>query len=483
MKQSLDFRLGQHLTITPQLQQAIRLLQLSTVELQQEIQEALESNPLLEAEDGLFEEGPEAPEGTEAATEAADTPSEERDEGGDGPEPDILESLEWESGGTGSGGEDDDLPDIEARNSLPVTLQDHLLWQLQMSALSPEDRFIATALIDSIDEQGYLTSPVRDICDLAMSELGQDVEEAEVEAVLKQIQNFDPAGVGARSLGECLRLQLRSVPRDTPGREVALMLTDDRHLELLGRRDYNQLRRLLKLRPELLQAGISLIQTLDPKPGNALSQSHADYVVPEVLVKKHRGVWRAELNPSALPKVRINAHYRGLVQRGNPSPQNRFLQDNLQGARWFLKSLQSRHETLLKVARTIVDTQRGFFDHGPEAMKPLVLHDVAETVGMHESTISRVTTNKFMWTPRGIFELKYFFSSHVPTADGGACSATAIRSLIKKMIEQEPAAKPVSDSQLVSALEQQGIQVARRTIAKYRESLNIPPSHQRKSLI
>ncbi|MHB1941739.1 MAG: RNA polymerase factor sigma-54 [Acidiferrobacteraceae bacterium] len=474
MKQSLDIRLGQHLTITPQLQQAIRLLQLSSLELRQEIQQALESNPLLEAEETDTIE--DAPNPEEPATpEASDPDTAEADEVSE-----SADAVEWEEfSGTG----DEEAPDIDGRNSLPVSLNSHLLWQVQMSSMSPADQLIASALIDSIDDDGYLTCPLAEIRDLLAPQLGPDLEEAEVEAVLHQIQNFDPLGVGARSLAECLRLQLRVLPASTPGLETALALANDTYLELLGRRDLAQLRRKLKLKPEDLQPGIALIQTLNPKPGSTMSVIHADYIVPEIIVKKHRGVWRAELNAAIIPRIRINAQYKALVQRGNPSPQNRFLQDHLQNARWFLKSLQSRNDTLLKVARTIVDRQRAFFDHGPEAMKPLVLHDVAESVEMHESTISRVTTSKYMWTPRGIFELKYFFSSHVSTADGGACSATAIRSLIKRFIEQETTSKPVSDSQIVEILEQQGINIARRTIAKYRESLNIPPSHQRKSLI
>lgn len=477
MKQSLDIRLGQHLTITPQLQQAIRLLQLSSLELRQEIQQALEANPLLESEETGPEEGLEdgVAEGGLDSAEVTE-PEKVDDEAASDP----VDIVEWEEfSGTG----DEEAPDIEGRNSLPMSLNAHLLWQLQMSPMSGPDQLIASALIDSIDDDGYLSCSLSEIRDLLAPQLGADLEDTEIEAVLHQIQNFDPLGVGARSLAECLRLQLRALPESTPGRDTALAIANDACLELLGKRDLVQLRRILKFKQETLQQGIALIQTLNPKPGSILASAHADYVIPEIIVRKHRGVWRAELNASVIPRVRINAQYRALVQRGNSSPQNRFLQDHLQNARWFLKSLKSRNETLLKVARTIVDRQRAFFDHGPEAMKPLVLHDVAESVEMHESTISRVTTSKYMWTPRGIFELKYFFSSHVSTSDGGACSATAIRSLIKKFIEQETGSKPVSDSQIVEILEQQGINVARRTIAKYRESLNIPPSHQRKSLI
>jgi len=309
------------------------------------------------------------------------------------------------------------------------------------------------------------------------------VEIDEIEAVLHQIQNYDPLGVGSRDLAECLRLQMKVLPSDTPGLKAATELATPQNLALLAGRDYTQLRRQLKLSAEDLQQVINLIQGLNPRPGNSVTSSQASYVVPDIIVKKIRGVWRADLNSDVSPNLRINRHYEKMIHRGDSSADNRYLQDQLQQARWFIKSLNSRNETLLKVARTIVDRQRAFFDHGAEAMKPLVLHDVAETVSMHESTISRVTTSKYMLTPRGIFELKYFFSSHVSTADGGTCSATAIRSIIKKLVECETPTKPISDSTIAEILSEQGINVARRTVAKYRESMSIPPSNQRKSLV
>jgi RNA polymerase sigma-54 factor len=350
-----------------------------------------------------------------------------------------------------------------------------------MTMLSERDQAIAMALIDAIDEDGYLSVSLEDI----QQALGPSdpPELDEVQAVLHQIQSFDPIGVGARDLAECLQLQLRALNGQTPSLAAAVQLATTEHLAMLAARDYTQLRRLLKLPAEDLQAAIELIQRLNPRPGSTVQASQAAYVVPDIIVKKIKGVWRADLNPDIAPRLRINRTYERMIHRGDASQQNRYLQDNLQQARWFIKSLASRNDTLLKVARMIVDRQRAFFDHGPEAMKPLVLHDIAEAVSMHESTISRVTTNKYMLTPRGIIELKFFFSSHVSTADGGTCSAVAIRSLIKKLLENESPTKPISDSKIAETLAKQGINVARRTVAKYRESMNIPPSSQRKSLI
>ncbi len=507
MKQSLDLRLGQHLTITPQLQQAIRLLQLSSIELRQEIQEALESNPLLEESEEETTDVKNEDNG-EGSTE-----SNGADESSDG---ESLEAADVELENASIGEEttndsdweerfdlpmtsstrvnDDSLPDIDARNSLPLTLRDHLIWQMQMTLFSDTDRQIATALIDAINEDGYLsckfeeiqlmlgkgegkTPSEQDKLDIAQPELD------EIEAVLHQIQNFDPVGVGARDLSECLQLQLKNLDAGMPYLKEATRLAKPEYLELLANRDYTQLRRQLKLQPEELQQTIHVIQGLNPRPGSSVQATQANYIVPDIIVRKFKGIWRTELNGEVSPRLRINQLYEKMIHRGDSSSDNRYLQDHLQQARWLIKSLNSRNETLLKVARTIVDRQRTFFDHGPEAMKPLVLHDIAESVEMHESTISRVTTNKYMLTPRGIFELKYFFSSHVATVDGGTCSATAIRSLIKKLVESESPSKPISDSKITGILEQQGINVARRTIAKYRESMNIPPSNQRKSLI
>lgn len=494
MKQSLDLRLGQHLTITPQLQQAIRLLQLSTVELQQEIQEALETNPLLEEATDESEPRAEAgADGEEAnSADTADTSSEDpADLDMERGELEAAGDGEWEdsydSAVSGTSRNDGERPDIDARNSRPQTLRDHLLWQMQMTSFSDTDRRIAEALIDAINEDGYLTSRLEEVQQILARATEDtpalDVEVDEIEAVLHQIQNFDPIGVGARDLAECLTLQLRALPADTPYLQDALALATPERLAALGARDYNQLRRSMKVTPETLHEAVQLIQRLNPRPGGTVQSTASNYIAPDIIVRKYRGVWRAELNGEVAPRLRINSLYERMIQRGDSSADNRYLQDQLQQARWFIKSLTSRNETLLKVARTIVDRQRAFFDHGPEAMKPLVLHDIAEAVSMHESTISRVTTNKYMLTPRGIFELKYFFSSHVATADGGACSATAIRSMIKKLIGSEPPNRPISDSKIAEILGGQGIHVARRTVAKYRESISIPPSNQRKSIL
>ncbi|OGI38176.1 MAG: RNA polymerase factor sigma-54 [Candidatus Muproteobacteria bacterium RBG_16_62_13] len=497
MKQSLDLRLGQHLTITPQLQQAIRLLQLSAIELQQEIQEQLESNPLLEEEEP-GEGARETAEAESASGEPAESAEVTATPEGDGMDAtdldmeqrtldeDMRGDTEWDDrddmdmSAAPTSRHDDSLPDFESRSSIPTSLRDHLLWQVQMMPMSPVDRSIAVALIDEIDEDGYLSCSLEEIQQMLAKE--HKVELDEVEAVLHQIHNFDPLGVGARDLSECLRLQLRARHGTHPAIEAALALATPEHLAELGSRDYTSLKRALKLQTDDLQSAITLIQSLDPRPGSRVAPTHAPYVTPDVTVRKVRGIWRAELNGDSSPRLRINRQYEGMIHRGDSSTQNKYLQDQLQQARWLIKSLASRSDTLLKVSRTIVERQRAFFDHGPEAMKPLVLHDVAEAVGMHESTISRVTTNKYMLTPRGVFELKYFFSSHVGTVDGGACSATAIRSMIKKLVGAEPPTKPISDSRIAEILSESGIQVARRTVAKYREFMNIPPSSLRRSL-
>lgn len=507
MKQSLQLRLGQHLTMTPQLQQAIRLLQLSTLELQTEVQQALENNPLLEmaeesepngSDEAGFEGGVELEyervNGQDAA-ESVTLQDAANDRGGED-EPvgmemavDIPQDLpvdtSWDevyesSGANGSAGPDMDLRGFEAQNSAFESLRDHLMWQMGLTPFSETDRAIATAIIDGIDEDGYLSVSLEDIHQGMPPNLGVELDE--VVAVLHRVQNFDPPGVGARDLRDCLLIQLQQLPSDTPWLAQAKQLVGD-YLTLLGSRDYAQILRRMRLNESELQNAIELVQTLNPRPGGTVMASQTEYVIPDVIVRKYQGTWRVELNEEAMPRLRINKHYASLIRRADSSQDNTYLKGQLQEARWFMKSLQSRHETLLKVASCIVERQRGFLEHGEEAMKALVLHDVAETVGMHESTISRVTTKKYMWTPRGIFELKYFFSSHVSTAAGGVCSATAIRALIKKLIAAENHRKPLSDSKLAAILCEQGINVARRTVAKYREAMAIPPSNERKQLI
>lgn len=507
MKASLQLKLGQSLTMTPQLQQAIRLLQLSTLDLQQEIQQALESNPMLETaedDDNDHAEQTDSDSGEHEAAARDDEPvaepSTDWDESENGPdwasENDIPDNIPddlpvdtaWDdiyqsAPAPASRGDDENDSDFETRNSPAETLQDHLEWQLNLTHLSERDRAVAHALLDAVDERGYLTLPVEDIHAGLMDETDEDpLELDEVEAVLHRLQHFDPPGVFARDLQECLLIQLNQLPPDTPWlRQARLVVTQ--FLHLLGNRDYAQLLRRSRLKEEQLKQVLALITSLNPRPGDMVDQNEPDYVIPDVIVRKHEGRWRVELNPEIAPRIRVNASYAGLIRRADSSADNTYLRDQLQEAKWFIKSLQSRNETLLKVATRIVEHQQGFLDQGEEAMKPLILSDIAQAVEMHESTISRVTTQKYMHTPRGIFELKYFFSSHVSTAEGGECSSTAIRAMIKKLIAEESAKKPLSDSKIASMLGDQGINVARRTVAKYREAMHIPPSNERKRLV
>ncbi|EKF9661781.1 RNA polymerase factor sigma-54 [Vibrio cholerae] len=487
MKPSLQLKLGQQLAMTPQLQQAIRLLQLSTLDLQQEIQEALESNPLLEVE----ENQDEAPSlDSVRMTEESPREPEELYE----PEPqdssDLIEKSEisaelemdttWDevySANTGSTGLalDDDAPIYQGETT--QTLQDYLHWQLDLTPFSDVDRTIAVALIDAIDDYGYLTVSLEEIQESLRSD---DIELDEIEAVRKRIQQFDPFGVASLNLQDCLLLQLTTYPIETPWLEEARLLLSQ-YIDDLGNRDYKTILKETKLKEEDLREILQLIQQLDPRPGSRISEDHAEYVIPDVSVYKEQGRWLVTINPDSVPKLKINQQYADLM-RGNNAESN-YIRTNLQEAKWLIKSLESRNETLLKVAKCIVEHQHDFFEYGEEAMKPMVLNDVAMAVEMHESTISRVTTQKYMHTPRGIFELKYFFSSHVSTDNGGECSSTAIRALIKKLVAAENPAKPLSDSKIATLLADQGIQVARRTIAKYRESLGIAPSSQRKRLL
>lgn len=498
MKLSLQLKLGQQLTMTPQLQQAIRLLQLSTLDLQQEIHEALESNPMLEVEEenessetnSVAEEinGNDNLEKTDSATASSESGDTEESNWQEEIPSDLAVDSNWEdvytnSSPPASSSFDNDQIDYEARNSAEETLQDHLLWQLNLTPMSETDEAIGMAIIDAIDANGMLTTDIESI------HAGFDPEQVEADeilAVLHRIQQFDPLGVGYRNLSECLLIQLNQLDEGEQSGlvENAKMVVRD-HLDLLGRRDHAQLMRKTRLKEPKLRDVISLIESLDPRPGSNIAPASTTYIVPDVIVTKQpeSGKWKVELNPETAPKLRINSGYAALVKRADSSDDNNYLRDNLQEARWFIKSLQSRNETLMKVATRIVEHQKDFLEYGEEAMKPLVLHDIAEAVEMHESTISRVTTQKYMHTPRGIFELKYFFSSHVSTAGGGECSSTAIRAIIKKLVAAENARKPLSDSKITQLLEEKGINVARRTIAKYRESLSIPPSNERKRLV
>ena len=551
MKQSLQLKLGQQLTMTPQLQQAIRLLQLSTLDLQQEIQEALDSNPMLELEENFEGSSSDNYDSAEADTSdyerrqevAADPAAGESDklidnysassdsysqgdsegfaegdsfgdsEGfsesfseshsdnelyGEGETfgdnngewtesipSDLPVDTSWDdvyqaSSSSASSNYDNEDGDFESRRASVDSIYDHLTWQLNLTPMSDRDRIIAMAIIDAVDPSGMLSISISDIHEGLAQEL-PELDEDEVVAVQHRLQQFDPCGVCSQNLSECLLVQLQQFDPNTPLLDSAKLIVKQ-YLPLLGSRDYRQLMRRTKLKESELGQAVALIQSLNPRPGDMIASGDTEYVVPDVFVEKRDGRWIVELNPDIAPRLRINADYASMVKRADSSSDNTFLKDNLQEARWFLKSLQSRNETLLKVASCIVEKQRGFLDYGPEAMKPLVLHDIAEIVEMHESTISRVTTQKYMHTPQGIFELKYFFSSHVSTDSGGECSSTAIRAIIKKLVSAENPKKPLSDSKITDLLAEQGIQVARRTIAKYRESLNIPPSNERKTI-
>ena len=506
MKASLQLRIGQSLTMTPQLQQAIRLLQLSSMELQVEIQEALESNMMLETTEEAAAENSESekpeensPEESNPEENLLDTTQEMSTSAEPENIPDELavDSVwedTYESGSTESITSTSQVYEnsqfsFENQNSHNETLGEHLLWQLNLTPISDTDRAIATTIIDAVDDDGYLKSDLTDIHSSLSKEIDGEITEGEeseigldeIEAVLHMIQSMEPTGVAARDIQECLLLQLRQCDKDTPMLALAIELVS-KHLDLLAGRDFNQLMRQLKLDQEKLQDVIVLIQSMNPRPGGQIHETRTEYITPDVYVKKVKGRWRVELNSELMPHLRVNTSYASMIRRADNSDDNVSLKSHLQEARWFIKSLQSRSETLLRVSTCIVERQRAFLEYGEEAMKPMVLHDVAEALGMHESTISRVTTRKYMHTPRGIFELKYFFSSHLSTSHGGEASSTAIRALMKKLIAAETPKKPLSDSKISALLSEQGINVARRTVAKYREAMAIPPSNERKRL-
>jgi RNA polymerase sigma-54 factor len=491
MKPTLQLRLGQHLTMTPQLQQAIKLLQLSTLDLKQEIQDALESNLMLETEEERAAGQAEAPKepaevgaGEALAGNDINNEREVRIEAQTMPD-ELPVDTAWDDlydsapvGTPSAASSAGDPGSFLAQQSNHESLQDYLTWQMQLSHLSPLDQRIAEALIDSIDDNGYLRAPLEDI----RAALGEEAPETdEIEAVLHRIQAFDPPGVGARDPRESLLIQARQLGPEYDSRERVIEILDQ-HFDLLAAGDQAALKRKLKIDDEELAEAVHLIRSLNPHPGTAIPGEPPAYIEPDVFVSKRQGRWVVELNPDAAPRLRVNPTYAGMIRRADNSSDNVTLKNHLQEARWFIKSLQSRNETLLKVARAIVEFQQNFFEYGEEAMKPLVLRDIAETVEMHESTISRVTTQKYMHTPRGTFEFKYFFSSHVSTSGGGEASATAIRALIKKLVAAEKPNKPLSDNKIATILAEQGIKVARRTVAKYRESMNIPPSNERKRL-
>ena len=493
MKQSLHLRMGHQLSMTPLLQQAIKLLQMSTLDLQQEIQQVLESNIMLELEDEFDSFSSDEP--------LHDKKSDNLDlmHGSEGSQTDIPDDLPIDTSWDDIYEPEQDFEiapdyefgtiqevsnfdgDFESQRTTTLSLQAHLLEQLDLVSFSERDYAIAIAMIDSINTEGYLMTAVDDIF-YSLREQLTDLELDEVHAVLHRIQYFDPAGVAAVDLSDCLRLQLQQLSDDTPHKADALMLVT-RHLDLLATHEQSKLVRKLAVSEEELDAIVALIRTLDPKPGEQIQSTLSEYVVPDVHVRKINDWWRVELNPEIAPKLRVNEMYAGLIKKSDSSKDNIVMKEHLQEAKWFIKSLHSRNDTLLRVARCIVEKQTAFFEHGSIAMKSMVLRDVAEELELHESTISRVTTQKYMHTPNGIVEFKYFFSSHVLTDGGGECSSTAIRALIKELISNENVTKPLSDSKIAEFLKAKGINVARRTVAKYREAMFISSSSQRKRLL
>jgi RNA polymerase sigma-54 factor len=464
--------------LTPQLQQAIKLLQLSTLEINQETARLLDENPFLEREDDNTNQtysgnsSTDIPVPSASAESGAPAEAESRnDNAGEWPEPTFSSS----SGSSNPDDEDDGYSEVAAEKP---SMREHLLWELNMSQLDPRDKKIVGLLIDALDENAYLSQPLEEIAELLPPEL--DISLDDLETALVQLQYLDAPGIGARSLSECLALQLRAMPEDMPGRELALAIVT-RHLDLLAARDFSKLKKALRCDDDALRCAQDLIVHLQPKPGSAFEHRAADYVVPDVLVERHGGIWRARLNPEAMPRLRINQVYANILQQRNEKNAQE-MAGQLQEARWFIKNLQQRFETILRVSQAIVERQRQFFEHGDIAMRPLVLREIAEQLELHESTISRVTTQKFMLTPRGIYEFKYFFGSGLATEAGGACSSTAIRALIKQLVSEEDARHPLTDSRMSEILAQQGILVARRTVAKYREGMNILPVNLRKSL-
>jgi len=478
MKQALQLRQSQQLTLTPQLQQAIRLLQFSTLEVNQEVARLLEENPMLEREEDddtlPYAHGDAVTTSPAENTATKDeTPQQAEEE---------WQKNEWNEPSFSSGNTSDDDDGGEDTHAEIVTatpsLREHLIWQLNMSQLDERDKRIIGLLIDALDENGYLAQPLEEIAELLPQEL--DVTLDDLETALTQLQNLGEHGIGARTLSECLALQLKALPEDTPHRDLALRIVTQ-HISLLAAHDFTKLKKMLHCDDAALRAAQAIIVHLKPKPGAEFGQRTADYVVPDVVVERHEKGWRARLNMEAMPRLRVNQMYAGILQqRGEKNMQQ--LSGQLQEARWFIKNLQQRFDTILRVSQAIVDRQRHFLDYGEIAMRPLVLREIADQLGLHESTISRVTTQKFMLTPRGIFELKYFFGSGVATDAGGTCSSTAIRALIKQLVNDENVQRPLSDSSMSEILAQQGILVARRTVAKYRELLHIPPANLRKSI-
>ena len=475
MKQSLQLKMGQSLALTPQLQQAIKLLQLSTLDLQQAIEETLESNPLLERE----EEGEAQSENQDSQSDVDFTAATAEVNSSD----ELPVDTRWEdlmpSSAPPLSSPDGEMGQFADRDAEPETLHDQLHWQLNLTRFSATDHMIATAFIDAVDANGRLTQTPEEILEALRD---PELELDEVLAVLHRLQHFEPTGIFASDLRECMLLQLRQMDEETPHRNTAGAIAN-RHLESIATADPRQLSRRLRTTPEDVVGALNLIRSLDPTPGASVGESTTEYIIPDVFVMRKEGHWRVELNPDIAPKLRINALYSELVGQSGSASDKTFVRENLQEAKFFMTSLHNRNETLLKVASKIVAHQREFLELGEEAMKPLILADIAEQINMHESTVSRATTRKYMHTPRGIYELKFFFSSHVATTEGGERSSTAIKALIKKLVLAEDAKKPLSDNKLCVLLEEQGVIVARRTVAKYREQLNISPSNERRRLL
>ena len=482
MKTGLQFRLNQQLTLTPQLQQAIRLLQLSQLELEAELRQIAESNPLLEfSEDSA--ESPESEDSYEAAP--APAPATASTSNDDGSSTDDAEAPDWSDGhgdepidfsssGTSRGNSGDE-DSFEPQNAAPETLREHLMWQLNLAQMTARQRTIAAVLIDAVNADGYLSEGPEAVLAALPADLKASLQE--VESVRRLVQRFDPTGVASLDLRDCLRVQLEQFAPNTPNLELALRIVDG-ELELLARNDIPKLAKRLRADADEVASAAVLIRSLDPRPGAAMDPTPVEYVAPDVYARKDNGRWRVSLNPDCQPRLGLNQHYCNLIARARGDDAS-WMRGQLQEARWLIKSLESRAETLLKVAEAIVRRQSAFLDYGPEAMHPLVLREVAEEVGMHESTISRVTTRKYIHTPRGTFELKHFFSSGVSTEDGGSASATAIQAMLRKLIDAEDARKPLSDQAIAEELRRKGIQVARRTVAKYREAMRIPSSSER----
>ncbi|CAG9170140.1 RNA polymerase factor sigma-54 [Cupriavidus pampae] len=493
MKPSLQLRLSQHLALTPQLQQSIRLLQLSTLELQQEVEQALTENPLLERENDWIESPLRVAADGSVNVQSAPAPApaepqgngEDRAEGAGGSDDEGFSDSSNEDYGSEwslddfarrpQGDEDEKTP-MQLRDAEP-TLREHLMGQLAPLKISLRDKGLVVFLIESLDDDGYLGATLDEIYAELPEELEFEIEE--LQSMLTLLQSFDPPGVAGRNAAECLTLQLRRISH--PQRDLALSIVNH-HLELLAVRDYTRLKKALQVDEIALKAAHDLIRSLAPYPGHAYSRPEADFVVPDVFVRKSAGGWIAQLNPDVMPRLRINDMYAQILRGAKGESGTAGLQQKLQEARWLIKNIQQRFDTILRVSQAIVERQKNFFTHGEIAMRPLVLREIADTLGLHESTISRVTTNKYMATPMGTFELKYFFGSHVSTETGGAASSTAIRALIKQLIGAEDPKNPLSDSRIAELLGEQGFVVARRTVAKYREALKIPAVNLRKSL-